>query len=126
MRAYYGGPLEWFLSDHFKAAHNALLAVQTRDLLSADDVSAAFAKSASYIVESRKLPETLSSQMSMCLLAQGFAELDIYGAALTPSGSVARLCWHRVKDIPSACDAITQNDIDSVRRSLLKFPGVVV
>ena len=126
MRAYYSGPMEWFFSDHFKAAHNALVAVQTRELLSIDEVSAALARSVSYITKLGRLPETLSSSMSMCLLAQAFAESDIYGAALTQDGSVKRLCWHRVKNIPAACEKITQEDIDSVRRSLLRFPGVVV
>jgi hypothetical protein len=126
MRAYYGDPIEWFLSDHFKAAHNALVAAQTRDLLSIDQVSAAFARSASYIAKLGREPTALSSSKSMCFLAQAFAESDVYGAALTPDGSIKRLCWHRVKDIRTACDTITQEDIDSVRRSLLRFPGVVV
>ena len=71
-------------------------------------------------------PHSIGVEASLCFLAQAFAESNVYAIALRPDGSPVRLCWHRIKNIFAACDALTQKDIDAARRSLQKFPGIVV
>ena len=118
--------MAWAMTAHFRAAHNALLAAQTGALMPQEIVSAATACSRKYLVVLQQNPDLLSPVMSMCFLARAFAEAGIYAAAARPDGSVQRLCWYRIKDIPAACGCITEDDINSVRRALLSSPGVVV
>jgi len=126
METYYGPPLSWMIRDGFKAAHNVLLAIQTRDLLYPDVVSAAFARSLTYLAGLRPIPEALSTEASLCFLARAFAESNVYATAQRPDGRIERLCWHRIKDVIAACNRITATDIGAARAALRAFPGVLV